>query len=116
MLTTDSNAASNGTDARLPLTTVRVSMSAFNAAVVVEQVLTSVSMLSAARGLQIIVKWCGERCGVRRTGGWIAGHELYTRTAYLGYCRNSSRMFVGNRLHGAWRGVCAENEATQYGR
>ena len=75
MLTTDSNAASNGTDARLPLTAVRVSMSAFNAAVVIEQVLTSVSMPSAAQGLQI-VKWCGERCGVRRTGGWIAGHEL----------------------------------------
>ena len=116
MLTTDSNAASNGTDARLPLTAVRVSMSAFNAAVAFEQVPTSVSMLSAARGLQNIAKRCGERCGVRRTGGWIAEHELYTRPAYLGYCRNSPRKFVGNRLHDGWRSVCTENEANQCGR
>ena len=62
-LTTDSNAVSNGADARSPLAAVRVSMSAFNAAVAVERGPASVSMPSVAQGLQIGKQYV-ERCGL----------------------------------------------------
>ena len=74
MLTTDSNAASSGADARSSLTAVMDPMSAFNAAVAFDRVPTSVSMLSVAQGLQIGKQYV-ERCDLGRTGDWTVGHE-----------------------------------------
>ena len=64
-------------------------MSAFNGAVVVEQVPTLVGMLSVAQGLHIIVKRCGEQCGpdsLTPTGGFVRDETSHLSTSHLTVC------------------------------
>ena len=85
MPTTDSNATLKGTSPRLLMAVVRVSMSAFNAALVVDPVPTLVSMFSAAQGSRLSKGGMrdGEWGGRGRTVG-IAGHEDFTWPGYFG--------------------------------
>jgi hypothetical protein len=85
MPTTDSNATLKGTSPRVLMAAVRVSMSAFNAALVVDPVPTLVSMFSAPQGSRLSKGGMrdGEWGGRERTVG-IAGHEDFTWPGYFG--------------------------------
>ena len=88
---TDSNTAFTGMDSMVSLKAVRVSMSAFSAAVVVSCCATFVGMSPTAQGPGMVMTRCSGRWGSEddTVGSWIVGHEVrawsttyYTRTAY----------------------------------